>query len=128
MKGRTIAGFTIFVALLAATCMYAIERPIGPPIRVLFIGGGTNDTWQRTAAGANAAAQELGIELTLRNPSADNQLEEQAAIIRTIDYTACDGVALCPTEPNLQLDLLNELAGRTKLVTIGNYENRSKSL
>jgi len=120
------------VALIAATIMWALsvalEAPSPPPVRLFFISGGINDSWQRTVEGARAAARDLDIELQVRKPTADDCPDQQAAILRAINFAECDGVAFCPADPESQLELVSEIAEQTKLVTIGNYYYRSTAL
>jgi ABC-type sugar transport system substrate-binding protein len=134
MTRHWIAICTVVTALIAATIMFAlalsvtVREPVKARTRVLLISGGTSGTWERMAAGARAAADQLGIELQIRTPTTDNRPEEQAAIVHTIDFANCDGIAFCPANPASQLHLVNEIALQTRLVTIGNDENKTKSL
>jgi ABC-type sugar transport system substrate-binding protein len=94
----------------------------------LFISGGISESWQRTVEGARDAARDLGVELQVKEPTADNCPDEQSAMLRAINLTECDGVAFCPADPESQLELVSEIAEQTKLVTIGNYFDRSNAL
>jgi len=134
MSYRKIALCTLTVALLAATCMYAINflseqlPPLGPPTRILFIAGGASENWLRTVEGARAAAKELDVELRVQTPTADDRPDEQMAMVREIDRAEYDGVAFCPTDMATQLELINELAERTKLITVGKDERKTNGL
>ena len=61
-------------------------------------------------------------------PTADNRPDEQAAMVRAIDQAEYDAVAFCPVEMRSQLELVNELADRTKLVTIGKVGGKTHCL
>ena len=116
------AGTVLFVSTLVATCMYALtttlKPPLGHPSRMLLVGSDVNENWQRTVAGARAAAQELGVELMVQTPTPEKLTDHQASIVRRINPADYDGVAISPAGPKLQVELLNDLAGRTKLVTV----------
>jgi ribose transport system substrate-binding protein len=134
MSYRKIGVCTLTVSLLAATCMYAINvlseqlPPMGPPTRILFIAGGASENWLRTVEGARAAAKELDVELHVQTPTADDRPDEQMAMVREIDRAEYDGVAFCPTDMAAQLELINELAERTKLITVGKDERKTNGL
>ena len=132
MNRFKIAGCFLIVTLLATTCMVALntalELPFSPRPRILFIGGGTGERWQRTVAGARAAAQDLGIELLVEAPTSDNLVDQQIAIVRRTNAADYDGVAFFPVNPESQIELINDLAGRTKLVTVGRDCDNSRRL
>ncbi len=132
MSFPKIVACILFVAVLAATCMYGLNalliQPIGPTTRVLFIGGGASESWLRILEGARAAAHDFNVEMRVEMPIADNRPDEQIAMVREIDPANCDGVAFCPTEPESQLELVNGLAARTKLVTIGKDAGETRRL
>jgi ribose transport system substrate-binding protein len=105
-----------------------LKDPAKPAPRVLLISGGTSDVWQRLAAGASAAARELGVTLQVAFPSSDGHPEEQIAFVRDYDLASVDGVALCLASPDSQIDLINDLAKRTRLITVGKECMKSKRL
>src|SRR4051812_19083289 len=126
-KVMTMIRFSVLGSIASGTlivvgCMYAlsvlIERPIGPQSHMLLIGGETGEYWQRTVAGAQAAARELGIELDVKMPAPENLLDQQLAIMRKINPGDYDGVAFSPADPDSQIEQINHLASRTKLVTV----------
>lgn len=132
MNCRWLIVSCFLVTIVATTIMWALcvalESPSTPPVKLFFVSGGMSDDWQRTVEGARAAAKDLDIELHVSIPTADDCPEQQAAILRTINFGACDGVAFCPADPESQLELVGEIAEQTKLVTIGNYYYPSDAL
>jgi ribose transport system substrate-binding protein len=116
------AGSILIATLSIAACMYAlnvvIEPPIAPRSHMLLIGGGTGEYWQRTLAGARDAARELGVDLDVAMPTPDDLVDQQVAIVRKINPGDYIGVAFSPADPDSQVGLINDLAGRTKLVTV----------
>jgi ribose transport system substrate-binding protein len=132
MKRFNVAGCFLLVAFLAGTWMYGLnammEQPVPPNLRTLFIGGGSSEHWQRTLAGAQAAAREFGVELQVVAPASGNSVAEQVRIIRSVNPTDYAAIAFSPADPASQIDLINELAGRTKLVTVGREYGRPKRM
>lgn len=132
MSYRCVTSSCFIVAIFAAVVAWALHiatEPQGEPaVRLVFIPGGINDNWQRAVEGAKAAAKDVGIELQVRTPTADDSRGQQNAILRSINFAECDGVIFCPTDPESQLEVINEIAEKTKLTTVGNYYYRSKAL
>ena len=94
------------------------RRPAAdPPARVLFISGGEGPYWQAAVNGARSAAEEFNVALKVETPKKTENLDAQMALLRDIDPTKVDGVALSPLDPDRQTHYLNEIAGKVKLVT-----------
>jgi ribose transport system substrate-binding protein len=132
MTRINLAAGVVVAALIAGSCIYAVnmlaENPRGRSPRIMLIGNAGGQQWQRTLAGAQAAAREFGVELRFESPALNETAEQQSAVMRKVDLVECDGVALLPVEPISQVTLINELASRTKLVTVGNDAENSKRL
>jgi ribose transport system substrate-binding protein len=133
MTRPKIAGYTLIVTLMAATCMTALcillKQPTAPQPRILFVGDGAGESWARIEAGARAAAHDFGISVRFESPAPEGDpLDQQTAILRKINYADCDGVAFCPAEPTSQAELINALADDTKLVTVGKDTEESHRL
>src|SRR6187399_2065084 len=112
MKYRWLITSCLLVAFVATATMWALyvalDSPSTPPVKIVFVSGGTNDSWQRIVAGARAAAKDLGIELHVSIPTADDCPDQQADILRAIDFAECEGVAFCSADPESQLNLVGE--------------------
>src|SRR5262249_47699954 len=117
-----LARSVMVVALLDAACMYAmnhaLESPKGSRSRLLFIGNATGDFWQRAAEGARDAARMLGVELDVETPTPGDRVDQQITVARKVNSTSYDGVAISAAEPESQVESINNLAGRTNVVTI----------
>ena len=122
----------LIVTLLDAVCMYAvniaIESPVGPRSRLLFIASATGEYWQRTVAGARDAARELGVDLELEMPTPDDLVDQQISFVRRINPANYDGVALSPADPESQIELIKDLASQTKLITFDRDDCKSQRL
>ncbi len=131
MKRFRITSCIFVVTLLVAACMYALNISLEPPLRphshLLLIGSGSEENWQRTVEGARAAAKELNIALDVELPTS-NDANWQNALVRETKLSAYDGIVISPIDPDSQMELLNDLAGRTKLVTIDRDSEESKRL
>jgi ABC-type sugar transport system substrate-binding protein len=111
----------------------AIEAPVSRRPQVLLIGNGGSDEWKRVVAGARAAADILNIELHVEatvGGHANSRVAalEQAAAIQNLNLPAFDGVAFFPADAESQIELVNYIAGQTKLVTLGRDCDNSKRL
>jgi ABC-type sugar transport system substrate-binding protein len=126
------AGTVLFVSTLVATCMYALttslKPPLGDPSRLLLVGNDANEHWQRTVAGARAAARELGIELVVETPTSHESSEQQVSLVQRTNFADYGGVAISPAGPQLQVEFLNDLANRTKLVTVDRDDSKLQRL
>jgi ribose transport system substrate-binding protein len=78
--------------------------------------------------GARAAAAELGIELEVQTPVSNSSADQQSALLRRLLAAQYDGIVLSPADPASQLQPINDLAGHTKLVTLGRDCVESKRL
>jgi ABC-type sugar transport system substrate-binding protein len=132
MNRFKIAGCIVFVALFAAAYIQALIAALEPAAvarpRLLFIEAGAGEREQRTLAGARDAAHSLGVELEVATPGPDDIANRQAAIVQRINPADYAGVAFCPAAPESQIDIVNNLARKTKLVTLGTDCDNSQRL
>ena len=120
MGGQRIVLWSIAaVALIAAVGynVFVFREPPQPAVNIVFITGGTNPYWQRTINGAKSAADEFDANLEIAAPSAQEGVDEQTKILEEVRGKPIDGVAISPLDAEGQTTLINELAGRTFLVT-----------
>jgi ribose transport system substrate-binding protein len=125
-----IVGAIFVVATIIGFVGYLIvvEFSAGPPLHVLLIGDADSSGWRQTTSGARFAAHVLKLELDIEMLDSDAQSREQINRIRELDVAKYDGVAFHSDGTVGQMDLINELAGRSKLVTIGDDVKGSKRL
>jgi ribose transport system substrate-binding protein len=81
----------------------------------MFIPGGNTPFWQLTVAGAEAAAEEYGIQLSVALPEGGHQ--QQSKILEKIAPNEFDGIAISPRAPEAQNELLSKLAKDVHLIT-----------
>ena len=111
------------VVLLAAAFLYmlntAIESPTAPHPRILLMSNVVGSDWECTLAGAQAAAHDLGVDLEIQTTPAStaNPLH---TVAQNLDTAAYNGIALSLADPESNRELINDLADRTKVVTVGN--------
>lgn len=127
-----IVAYSLIVALLAAVSMIALDamlQPPAPPLKkVLIVGDGEVERWSSFNAGALAAAREFGLDVSFGAPKSGSSCEDQSTFVRDLDLSPYEGVALCPVDPESQGELVNDLAGKTKLVTVGRDSEKSRRL
>jgi ABC-type sugar transport system substrate-binding protein len=127
-----MAGAVLFLAVFVATCMYGLTSTFEPCAarrsRLLFIGSANTELSRRMIEGARAAADDLGVELDVRLVDSRHSIQDQVALLQRLDPARYDGVALSPVDPESQLELINDLACQTKLVTLGRDCDDSKRL
>jgi ribose transport system substrate-binding protein len=111
------------VALLAAAFLYmlntSLESPAAPHPRFLLMSNVVGSDWERTLAGAQAAARDLGVDLDIQTTPASTT-DPLTTVAQNLDAATYSGIALSLADPEAERDLINDLGDRTKLVTIGN--------
>jgi ABC-type sugar transport system substrate-binding protein len=93
---------------------------------LFFVANATAEFWQRAVQGAQDASRILGVELDVEIPRPDDLVDQQIAIIRSLNCTNYDGVAMSPAAPEAQVESINDLAGQTNVVTIDRDTDKSK--
>lgn len=94
----------------------APSAPSAGKIRVAFVANNPSDFWKIAEAGTAKAAQEFGVEVNFRIPSAGTA-EQQQQILQDLVTTGVSGIAISPTDPANQTDMLNEAAAKVNLIT-----------
>lgn len=93
------------------------------PARLELIVSGSDPYWESVIAGAEDSARHYGAELEVRIPK---DTEDQTHLIIAVDTEQVDGVAVSPLVPQKQLEPLNKLSDKVKLVTLDNDYPGSK--
>ncbi len=122
--------------LLVAGCMLLLSACGGdgsgsgdgkkPVSRLAFVTNGVADFWTIGQAGALKAGQELGVDVQVLMPAGG--ISEQKDILEDLITKGVDGVAVSPIDPVNQTAILNEVAGRAKLITHDSDAPDSKRL
>lgn len=104
------------VALLLRNQTDSTEATQEPPT-IYFVTGGSNDYWQTTIRGAEAAAEQTGAKLEVRTPESNEDVETQMQVLLALAQESLDGIALSPLDPERQTRLINRLSQRAPVVT-----------
>src|SRR5215207_7507169 len=111
------------VVVLSALFLYGLNASLDSPAiqhsHLLLMSDVAGPDWDRTLEGAQAAARDLGISLDIQSTPTSNTDPLRTAA-QNLDTNAYNGIALSLAEPECNRDLVNDLADRTKVVTIGN--------
>jgi ABC-type sugar transport system substrate-binding protein len=111
------------VVVLSALFLYGLNASLDSPVsqhsHLLLMSDVAGSDWDRALEGAQAAARDLGISLDIQaTPASTTEPIRTAA--KNLDTTAYNGIAVSLADPEFNRDLVNDLADRTKVVTIGN--------
>ena len=60
--------------------------------------GTTNEYWKALHAGAEAAAQELGVRIVWKGPLQENDREAQQKVVEDLVVRGVDGLVLVPLD------------------------------
>lgn len=113
--------WALIAVCLASVLVYrSFAEPVevrgAPPKKVAFITGGPGDYWQAAIAGAQAAADELGIDLDVRSPSTPEGYEEQMQMLSVAGSSDADAVAVSPIDAERQAGLITQIAAMKPIV------------
>ena len=111
----------LLLVALAAAAWYRQSvfqaPPSAPPPAIVFITGGSGPYWQQAVNGAKAAADDLTVNLQVETPPDAESLDQQTEMLKELDSTAIDGVAISPLDAEGQTPLINNLAKQAFVVT-----------
>lgn len=117
---RTSLTFSILLACVLVTlvtssaCKPSTNAP-GKTPRVAFITNGVASFWTIAKSGAEAAAQQIGVDLSVHMPA--EGIADQKRIMEDLLIRGVDGIALSPIDSANQASFINEAAAQTKLIT-----------
>jgi len=83
---------------------------------VALVTSGEGPYWDLVIAGANEAARQYDVELTVVRSKSDSVAQTQ--VIRDLLPQKFDGIAISPIEPQTESTMLAEVAANTTLVTV----------
>jgi ribose transport system substrate-binding protein len=90
-----------------------VESTKVPP-NFAFITNGVADFWEYARAGANAARDEFGVNVTVIMPSSNT---DQTRKIEDLLTRGTDGIAISPIDPKNQVETIDKAASQTNLIT-----------
>jgi ribose transport system substrate-binding protein len=116
-----MSGQRQFLAVAAAAALLAavwysnqVKRAEAPapvaPVKIALVTGGSGPYWQLAVHGAQAAAKELNVELTVETPPNAESLAEQTEILERIAVSGVQVVAVSPVDAEGQTALIDQMA------------------
>jgi ribose transport system substrate-binding protein len=112
-------GWVIVLILLAAAIALGVLYSIGAlrsRPHVALVTSGEGPYWDLVIAGANEAAKQYDVELTVVRSKSN--ADTQTQLIRDLLAKNYDGIAISPIESQTEATMLAETASRTTLVTV----------
>lgn len=106
-KRDLVAEQTARVEANAATPM---EKP-----HLAFVSNGVADFWTIAKAGALAAGDDIGCEVTVEFPGGG--LSDQKRMLEDLVIRGIDGVSVSPIDPKNQVEVLDLVADKALLIT-----------
>jgi ribose transport system substrate-binding protein len=97
------------------SCGKAGDKARGKP-RVAYMGNAIAPFWTIAEKGARKAAAEFGADVEVRMPGS-NRAADQKRMVEELLVMGVDGIAFSPADPENQLDLMQEIARHTNLIT-----------
>lgn len=121
MSGKRTALWTIVLIAFLVAVGYrtsVMREPAPPPQpRLALITGGSGPFWQLTILGAKTAARKSHAELQVLVPEDEENVDQQTALLKGIDASKVDGVAISPLDAQGQTELINQLADKLMIIT-----------
>ena len=105
----------IIVLALVPFLFSGCEKKEGGKPRVAYMGNAIAPFWTIAEKGARKAAEEFGAEVDVRMPA--NGAADQKRMVEELLARGVDGIAFSPADPKNQLDLMQEIARNTNLIT-----------
>ena len=87
----------------------------GPVPTVAYVTNGVASFWDIAEAGAEQAAKDLGVNVLVQMPI--DGVQDQKRMLEDLITSQVDGVAVSPIDSDNQLDVLNQVAETTTLIT-----------
>lgn len=85
-------------------------------LSVAFVTNQIADFWKIAEAGCRDAEKDLGIKVEVRMPSEANAVEQQS-IVEDLLVGGIDGIAISPLDADNQVEWVNSVAEKVKLIT-----------
>ena len=120
---RTRAGLAVLTALFLGACggeSTDTASPVDETITIAVIPKGTiHSFWVAIHAGAEKAAQELGVEVIWKGPWREDDREAQIAEVETFISRGVSGIVLAPTDDKaLRIPVMNATRSGIPVVLI----------
>lgn len=110
---NSLSRFFLVVPFLLLT-LTACRESADAPASYAFITNGVAEFWTIAEAGAKQAGTDLGVEVSVLMPGS---LSDQKQMMEDAVTRGYKGVAVSPIDSSNQIEMLNNVAAATKLVT-----------
>jgi ribose transport system substrate-binding protein len=119
------------IRLLTAICCCALLLLAGcnrknAGVRLAYITNGVDPFWNTAAAGVKAAAKEFNVQAEVHMPAKGTI--DQKRIVESLLTGGIAGIAISPVDAKNQVDLINQAAQVTKVITHDSDAPDSKRL
>lgn len=125
MNRIVLIAISLLVAVSLISCgKSSVNSPAGNSsskgqpadnIKLAILAPGASDFWTIVKAGADKAAEDLGVSCTVRAPSTPGATE-QKAILEDLLAKGVNGLAIAPIDPKNQESMVNKAAEQTNVV------------
>jgi ribose transport system substrate-binding protein len=112
---RAIVGLGIVIILGNLAYIGWVQGYFKPKEKIALVTWNQDPYWGQVIAGANDAAKEFNVDLTVIRSDPDEKIQSQH--IRDLLDGGIQGIAVSPNNPATQAPLLNEVADKAMLVT-----------
>ena len=119
----------LILALLSVGCIVVLTlalRAADKRIHLAYVTNGVDPFWNVAAAGVRQAAKEFNVDTEVLMPS--KGIVDQKRMVETLLVRGVDGIAISPIDAKNQVDLINEAASKTKVITHDSDAPNSKRL
>ena len=113
---RIIVWLLVVAALVAGAIVYTRVEPSTAPVKIALITADSDPYWDTVIEGAEATANELGVELVVYR--SNGELENQNSHLSTVSAGTYSGLAVSPVDSTRQALALREMSNSMPIVTI----------
>ena len=121
----TLSAVLLLAGLLISLAGCGEQKPAdgdgptdGKKIRVGFVTNCVANFWRYGEQGAKKAGEELGIEVEVQMPTTEGGISaDQKRRIEQLLSNGVDGIAVAPSDPENQSDILNAIAAKACYIT-----------
>jgi ribose transport system substrate-binding protein len=111
------------LAAAAGGCRHSSTKTL----KLAFVTNNTSSFWQLAAAGVHKYEQEGKVQVDIKLPP-NGTLDEQNQILQNLSSQGYDAIAVSVVAPTDQTAQLNQIAGRTRLITFDSDAAKSNRL
>ncbi|QDV74448.1 substrate-binding domain-containing protein [Botrimarina mediterranea] len=101
------------------------EEPKNGPLKITFITAGAGEYWDAAVRGAEDAAEQQGITLSVVKLKSPESVEEQMQALSVASMSNANGVAISPIDPERVTPLITQIASIKPVVTYDSDASKS---